>query len=146
MSDFRQLSDQVLASPQITPGNLAEAARLGVTLVINNRPDGEAPDQPAGADIEQAARAAGLDYLAIPIGQAGFALPQVEAMQHALASAQGKVLAYCRSGTRSTFLWALAQAQAGASPDAIAEAASAAGYDVSPIGPMLQALSQQSPD
>lgn len=145
MSDFRQLSDQVLASPQITPSNLAEAARLGVTLVINNRPDGEAPDQPAGADIEQAARAAGLDYLAIPIGHAGFALPQVEAMQHALATADGKVLAFCRSGTRSTFLWALAQAHTGVSPEAIAQAASAAGYDVSPIVPMLQALSQQSP-
>ena len=145
MSDFRQLSDQVLASPQITPGNLAEAARLGVTLVINNRPDGEAEGQPAGADIEQAARAAGLDYLAIPIGQAGFALPQVEAMQHALATADGKVLAFCRSGTRSTFLWALAQAHTGVSPEAIAQAASAAGYDVSPIVPMLQALSQQSP-
>lgn len=143
MSDFRQLSDTVLASPQIMPSDLGAAASMGVTLVINNRPDGEAPDQPAGADIEQAARTAGLDYLAIPIGQAGFALPQVQAMQHALAAADGKVLAFCRSGTRSTFLWALAQAHSGASPDAIAEAASAAGYDVSPITPMLQALSQQ---
>lgn len=146
MSDFRQLSDRVLASPQIMPSDLGVAASMGVTLVINNRPDGEAPDQPAGADIEQAARAVGLDYLAIPIGQAGFALPQVQAMQNALATADGKVLAFCRSGTRSTFLWALAQAHTGVSPEAIAEAASAAGYDVSPIVPMLQALSQQSPD
>lgn len=145
MSDFRQLSDRVLASPQIMPSDLGVAASMGVTLVINNRPDGEAPDQPAGADIEQAARAAGLDYLAIPIGQAGFALPQVQAMQNALATADGKVLAFCRSGTRSTFLWALAQANTGVSPEAIAEAASAAGYDVSPIVLMLQALSQQSP-
>ncbi len=147
MSDFRQLSDTVLASPQIMPYDLGVAASMGVTLVINNRPDGEAPDQPAGADIEQAARAAGLDYLAIPIGQAGFALPQVQAMQHALAAADGKVLAFCRSGTRSAFLWALAQAQAqaGGSPQTIAEAASAAGYDISPIAPMLQALSQQPP-
>ena len=86
MSDFRQLSDRVLASPQIMPSDLGVAASMGVTLVINNRPDGEAPDQPAGADIEQAARAVGLDYLAIPIGQAGFALPQVQAMQSALAT------------------------------------------------------------
>lgn len=96
MSDFRQLSDRVLASPQIMPSDLGVAANMGVTLVINNRPDGEAPDQPAGADIEQAARAVGLDYLAIPIGQAGFALPQVQAIQSALATADGRVLAFCR--------------------------------------------------
>ncbi|MEC7625226.1 MAG: TIGR01244 family sulfur transferase, partial [Pseudomonadota bacterium] len=111
MSEFRKLSDDFYASPQITPQEVSEAAAMGIALVINNRPDGEAPDQPAGADIEAATRAAGMDYLAIPIGSAGFSEPQVEKLQEALAASQGPVLGYCRSGTRSTLLWSLAQAR-----------------------------------
>ena len=85
MADFRQLSDSMLASPQIQVADLEDAASHGVALIINNRPDGEAPDEPQGAEIEAAARAAGMDYLAIPIGHSGFSEPQVEAMQQALA-------------------------------------------------------------
>ena len=135
MSEFRKLSDDFYASPQITPQEVSEAAAMGIALVINNRPDGEAPDQPVGADIEAATRAAGMDYLAIPIGSAGFSEPQVEKLQEALAASQGPVLGYCRSGTRSTLLWSLAQARGGGSPDSIAETAAEAGYDVAPVRP-----------
>jgi uncharacterized protein (TIGR01244 family) len=137
MSEFRKLSDDFYASPQITPQEVSEAAAMGIALVINNRPDGEAPDQPAGADIEAATRAAGMDYLAIPIGSAGFSEPQVEKLQEALAASQGPVLGYCRSGTRSTLLWSLAQARGGGSPDSIAEVAAEAGYDVAPVRPAM---------
>lgn len=144
MTDFRRLSDTVFASPQIGPGDIAAAKAQGVTLVINNRPDGEAGDQPAGAVIEDAARAAGLDYAAIPVGGAGFGEPQVRAMAEALAGASGKVLAYCRSGTRSTLLWSLAQAQAGGDPDEIAAAATAAGYDITPVRPAVDMLAARA--
>ncbi len=137
MSEFRKLSDDFYASPQITPQEVSEAAAMGIALVINNRPDGEAPNQPAGADIEAATRAAGMDYLAIPIGSAGFSEPQVEKLQEALAASQGPVLGYCRSGTRSTLLWSLAQARGGGSPDSIAEVAAEAGYDVAPVRPAM---------
>lgn len=140
MSEFRQLSSQVWASPQIETDDVAAAKAAGVTLIVNNRPDGEDPYAPQGAEIEAAARAAGLDYVAIPVGHSGFSQPQVEQMIAAMAGAQGKVLAYCRSGTRSTLLWALAQAKSGEEPDAIAQAAMAAGYDVSPVRAMLDML------
>lgn len=133
MSDFRQLSETVWASPQISVAEVVAAGDQGFALVINNRPDGEEFGQPEGAEIEQAAVAAGMAYVAIPIGQAGFGDSQVTAMIAALAGAEGKVLAYCRSGTRSTFLWSLAQAQSGAEPATIAASAAQAGYDVSPI-------------
>ena len=113
MSEFRKLSDSFYASPQITPQEISEAAAMGITLVVNNRPDGEAPDQPEGTAIEAATRAAGMDYLAIPIGSAGFSEPQVEQLQDALAAASGPVLGFCRSGTRSTLLWSLARARPG---------------------------------
>lgn len=140
MSDFRPLSDSVLASPQITPEDVEAARALGVTLIINNRPDGEEPSAPQGDEIAAASKAAGIEYIGIPIGHTGFSELQVDAMATALSGAQGKVLAYCRSGTRSTFLWSLAQAKSGADPDAIAGAAMAAGYDISPIRAMMDML------
>lgn len=141
---FRRLSDQVLASPQITPDDLAEAKAQGVGLIINNRPDGESEDQVPGSQIEAAARALGLDYVAIPVTHAGFSGPQVEAMAAALAGARGKVLAYCRSGTRSSLLWGLAEASRGKNPaDLIAQAAQA-GYDLSPVRAMMDMLKARS--
>lgn len=137
---FRKLTDAVHAAPQISVQEIAEAAQMGVTLIINNRPEGESDDQTPGIEIEAAARAAGLDYVAIPITHAGFSEPQVQAMAEALEGADGAVLAYCRSGTRSTLLWALAEASQGGDPDALTNMAAKAGYDVSPIRPLMDML------
>ena len=83
---FRQLTDQVFVSPQISLAEVAEAAAQGVTLIINNRPEDESDDQVPGAEIETAARAAGMDYAAIPVTHAGFSQWQMEAMAKALGS------------------------------------------------------------
>lgn len=107
---FRELDGKTLvADRQLQASDMAAAAALGVTLIVNNRPDGEEPGQPPAAQIEAAARAAGLDYAHIPIS-AGFPEDKVAAMRVALARAEGRVLLCCRSGTRSTYLWALARA------------------------------------
>jgi uncharacterized protein (TIGR01244 family) len=137
---FRKLTDHVLASPQIDLADIAVAAAQGVTLIINNRPEGESDDQTPGAAIEAAARAAGLDYVAIPVTHAGFSEAQVKAMAEALAGAQGGVLAYCRSGTRSTLLWALAEASGGADPETLARLAAQAGYDIGPVRALVDML------
>ena len=140
MSDFRKVTDGFYASPQIQPDDVANAKALGITLIVNNRPDGEDDGQPAGAEIEAAAHEAGIAYRAIPVSGGGFAEPQVRAMAEALASTDGTVLAYCRSGTRSTLLWSLVEASGGRDPDEIAAAARAAGYDISPVRPMVDML------
>jgi uncharacterized protein (TIGR01244 family) len=134
---FRLLDDRMAVSPQITPADVASAAAQGFTLIINNRPDGEQPGQPKGAEIAAAAAAAGLEYVAIPVvpGQLGEA--EIVAMRDALAHAAGPVLGYCRTGTRSTFLWALARARLGDTPEALAAKAQAAGYDITPIRKLL---------
>ncbi len=137
---FRQLDEKIFVSPQIGADDLADAQVQGVTLVINNRPDGESPGEPQGAEIEAAARAAGLDYVAIPVGQGGFSQPQVDAMAAALESAAGKTLAYCRSGTRSTLLWSLARAKAGDAPQSLHEKANGAGYDLTPVAALIDML------
>jgi uncharacterized protein (TIGR01244 family) len=143
MSDFRRVTDSFWASPQIAVEDVAEARARGAVLVINNRPDGEAADEPQGAEIEQAARAAGLDYRAIPVSHAGFSEAQVAATIEALEQADGPVLAYCRSGTRSTLLWALAQARLGRDLDTVAAEAAGAGYDLASVRPLMEHLSAE---
>lgn len=138
---FRALTDRVFASPQITLNDVADAAAQGVGLIINNRPEGEGDDQTPGDAIAAAARAAGMDYVAIPVTHAGFSEGQVKAMAAALASTDKPVLAYCRSGTRSTLLWALAEASRGKSPHALSAAAAQAGYDVTPVRALMDMLS-----
>lgn len=142
---FRKIDEKTYASPQIEVADIAEASALGIGLIINNRPEDESADQTPGAEIEAAAMAAGIAYVAIPVTHAGFSMPQVEAMEAALGAAGDKpVLAYCRSGTRSTLLWALAQARMGMALDAIATQAAGAGYDVGPIAPQLDFLAAQA--
>lgn len=138
---LKTLTDDILVAPQISVADIEEAKALGVTLVINNRPDHESPDQPEGMEIEAATRAAGMDYVAIPVTHSGFALWQLDEMDKALAGAQGKVLAFCRSGTRSTLLWALSRARAGENCDKLSATAAKAGYDLSPVRGMMDALS-----
>ncbi|HYG46400.1 MAG TPA: TIGR01244 family sulfur transferase [Allosphingosinicella sp.] len=127
----RRLDDVTLvATRQLYEADLPSLAAAGIRLIVNNRPDGEEPGQPSSAEIEAAARAAGLDYRHIPIA-GGFPPDRIEAMAQALE--QGPLLAYCRSGTRSTFLWALARAKLGAAAGDTVAAAAAAGYDLAPI-------------
>ena len=136
---FRTIDETLLVAGQISPEDIATAAAQGVRTIINNRPDGEQPGQPSAATIEAAATAAGLGYAHIPVDHSGFSMEQIEAMTTALAK-PGPALAFCRSGTRSTFLWSLARGLAGDEPTEIAAKAANAGYDVSPLMGMIQSL------
>lgn len=137
---IRQLDEGFAVSPQINAADVTELARAGFAAIINNRPDDEDAGQPQGDAIGLVAKTLGLGYTAIPVTHSGFSHPQLDAMAAALASAGGPVLAYCRSGTRSCNLWALAMAKQGASPDMLCAKAAAAGYDLSGIRAMLDAL------
>jgi uncharacterized protein (TIGR01244 family) len=141
---FTKLTDTLFVAPQIDEAAVMAAKESGVTLIINNRPEDESADQVPGATIEAAARALGLTYIAIPITHAGFSPPQIDAMAEALDSAEGKVLAYCRSGARSTRLWALAEAKQGGDPDALTNMAAKAGHDIAAIRPLMDMLKAQA--
>jgi uncharacterized protein (TIGR01244 family) len=140
---FRTIDDSISVYGQIQPDDVATAKQLGFRTIINNRPDGEDAAQPAASEIEAAAKAAGLGYVAIPIDHSGFSMPQVEQMAAVLAEQPGPVLAFCRSGTRSTNLWALARGLAGDEPATIAARAMNAGYDVSGLMPTLARLANK---
>lgn len=137
---IRTVNDSISVAPQIAVADMPGIAAAGFKTIVNNRPDDEEPGQPSGAEIQAAAEAAGLAYVAIPVTHAGFSHPQLDAMADALGAARGPVLAYCRSGTRSCNLWALAAAKAGRNPNLLMAQAEDAGYDLSPIRPMLDAL------
>lgn len=136
---IRKLTDQISVSPQVLPGEIADLEAAGFRSVINNRPDGEADDQPSGAEMAQAAAAHGLAYRDIPVVPGQYGAAVVEAMAQAMAELPAPVLAFCRTGTRSTTLWALQAARAG-DVDAIVKAAGAAGYDIAALAPRLRAM------
>jgi uncharacterized protein (TIGR01244 family) len=138
---FRRLTDDYHVAPQIDAAVVAAAAAQGFALIVNNRPDGEEPDAPQGNEIAAAAAAAGLAYVAIPVGHGGFSHAQLDALDAALAAHPGRALAYCRSGTRSAHLWALASARGGVDADTLCNAAAGAGYDLAMLRPMLTSLS-----
>ena len=133
MTDFRKVTDDFSVAPQIRIEDAAEAARQGFVLLINNRPDAEEPGQPSGAQMEAAAKAAGLAYAHIPVvGRPG--PDQVASVQAAIAKAGGPVLAFCRSGTRSIVTWSIGQATSGArSPGDLVALGQGAGYDLSGV-------------
>lgn len=128
MGEFRRVTEDFWVSPQISVEDVAAARAQGFTQIINNRPDGESPDQPASAQIESVARAAGLDYLFAPVSGRPTA-EAVTAVRAATQASSGKTLAYCRSGTRSIVTWALGQARDRDREELIRLAADA-GYDL----------------
>jgi uncharacterized protein (TIGR01244 family) len=129
MTEFRSVTTEFSVSPQIALADVARAKALGFALVINNRPEGESPDQPPAADIEAATRAAGLDYLHIPV----VGRPTLEQAAAVATAAEGRrTLAFCRSGARSIMAWALGELAAGAkSRGELVALAADAGYDLS---------------
>ena len=137
MSEVRQLDERTLISGQIEPGDVATLAQSGVTMIVNNRPDGEDPGQPLAADIEAAAREAGIDYRFVPIRR-GPGPAEVDEFRDAMhACGDGKLLAFCRSGTRSTFAWALARREEGMDVEEIERRAGEAGVNLGPIAHLL---------
>jgi uncharacterized protein (TIGR01244 family) len=134
---IRQLDDKVMVSGQVAPHEVAGLAEQGVTVLVNNRPDGEEPGQPLAGDVEDAAAAAGISYRFVPILR-GIGPADVESMREALREAEGgKLLAFCRSGTRSALAVALAKREGGASADEVRRALTDAGFDPSPIAHLL---------
>ena len=134
----RQLDDKTLVSGQIHPDDVPALKELGVTLIVNNRPDNEDVGQPEGDDIEAAAKAAGIEYRHVPIAR-GLGPSDVEAMREAMhALGEGKLFAFCRSGNRSTLAWAVAKSEDGTSREELESCVSQAGFDLGPVAHLLR--------
>ena len=108
----QQLAPDVCVSPQLDPAAMKLAAEAGFRSIINNRPDQEGgPEQPTSADIEAAAKAAGLAYAYLPVSPAVQTPEEIARFAELLDSLPRPVLAFCRSGARSTKLYRAATGQ-----------------------------------
>ena len=136
--DARKITDSYFVAPQIAVEDMPALAEAGFTHIICNRPDEEVPPELQAEAMRRAAEAAGLVFVLNPVSNAGMTPDNITQQQQTLADDGAKILAYCRSGTRSTFVWGLANAERLA-PHTILEAASGAGYDLTSIRPYLEA-------
>jgi uncharacterized protein (TIGR01244 family) len=139
MSSFRDVTNAFSASPQIALQDVEIAAKEGFKGIICNRPDGEDAGQLNAEQVAKACAEHGLAFTHIPVVGA-MSQTQIDLMANAIDASGGRVLAYCRSGTRSTNLWALSQAANGEDADGLVAAAAGAGYDLSGLAPTLRSL------
>ena len=134
----QRLDDKTLVDGQIRPEDVAALKSLGVTMIVNNRPDDEDVGQPAAADIEAAANAAGIAYRHVPIAR-GLGPTDIEAMRDAMHEAgEGTLFAFCRTGNRSTLAWAVAKSEDGVPRDEIEKCVTEAGFNVGPVSHLLR--------
>jgi sulfide:quinone oxidoreductase len=134
--DIRPIDDTIAVAPQITPDDIAELARLGFKTVVANRPDREEPGQPAMGDIEAEAREHGMKWVYQPVESGNISDSDVDRFDEMIREADGPVIAFCRSGTRCTVLWALSSARRESADDIVSKARNA-GYDISALAPRM---------
>ncbi|MBM7455415.1 sulfide:quinone oxidoreductase [Oceanisphaera litoralis] len=138
--DIKPVTSSFSVADQVTAADLLPLKAAGYRTLICNRPDGEAEGQPAAEALAAEARAQGFDWYWIPISSGQFTDEAVATFTQALAGKEEPVLAFCRTGTRSITLWALAQARGGQqSTVELLQLAAGAGYDLSSLSPRLDA-------
>lgn len=129
---INKLTDNFSASPQVAAADFAALKSAGFTAIICNRPDGEGADQPTFAEIETAAKSAGIEARYVPVVPGQISDNDVKAFGAALQDLPRPVLAYCRTGTRAAMLWSFHEAQKRPMPE-ILSATKAAGYDMTGV-------------
>lgn len=137
--DAKPLTERYAVSPQITAEDVAAAKAAGFVAIVCNRPDEEVPPPLQAAAIGAAAEAAGLTFVVNPIRPGEMGAEAVATQARAVAEAEGPVLAYCRSGTRSAVVWMFGAASE-TDPDTLLSAARAQGYMLDELRPQLAAI------
>lgn len=130
---IKTISDQLSVSEQILPAQIAEIAAAGFKSIICNRPDGEGADQPGFAEIEAQAKSAGLTAVYQPIISGKVGDQDASSFAKLIDALPKPTLAYCRTGTRSTTLWSLAEGARGRPLPDILSAAKVAGFDMNGV-------------
>ncbi len=147
MAQIVSLDENVFVSGQINPHDIEDLAARGIRLIVNNRPDGEDPNaQPAAADLEKEARRHGMDFVNIQFASSAVAPGHTAALAKILETASGPMLIFCRSGARSTTLWAAANVALGKPLGETLEKAARAGYDLGRAAPIIEQLGHAARD
>lgn len=142
---INRLTPDVAVGPQITGMDVNTIAVLGFRSIIGNRPDGEASDQPSFASLASVAEHQGLQSRHIPVIASQISSQDVERFRQAIRELPKPIFAFCRTGTRSTILWALANSDTLTAEERIRTAA-AYGYDIASFRSALDAADQGAAD
>jgi uncharacterized protein (TIGR01244 family) len=140
--DIRPITPDYAVSPQIDPEDFPAIAAAGYRTVIDNRPDAEVPPSHHASAMRAAAEAAGLAFVFNPVIGGMLTEENIKAQGAAIAASEGPVLAYCASGNRSSFVWALSQAGMRPVDDLIGLPARF-GYQLQGLRPMIEALAAE---
>ncbi len=127
--DIKALTTNISISPQVLVNEMEAVAQAGFKAIICNRPDGEGPDQPSFKEIEAAAEHYGLQARYLPAETGKVSDQDGRTFGQLLHSLPSPILAYCRTGMRSTTMWALSQAGTMPLPQ-ILEAGQKIGFDL----------------
>jgi len=141
MAQLARIDDKTSVAGQIQPDDIAGLAETGITMIVNNRPDGEAPDgQPTAREIEATAHAQGLAFVNLPFTAPTLTPDHVADYARLLQTHDGPILAYCRTGNRSSMLWAAAQVALGEPLEQVMQRAEAAGYNLRNAAQFIEQL------
>jgi sulfide:quinone oxidoreductase len=141
-----ELDRNLFVAGQIQLEDLPELARLGIKTIINNRPDGEDPSaQPYALELEAAARPLGMEVINIPFTAQTLTSAEVAEFVDVLQQ-HGDVptLAFCRTGNRSSMVWAAARMGLGAPMEEVVGKAERAGFDIRGAAPFLHNLGKMA--
>ena len=138
------LSPGLSVTGRLDRADIDALAQAGVRTIVNNRPDGEDPGQVPAAEARRLAEAHGIAYHHIPITAASLTRADVDAFAATLREAGAPVVAHCRSGTRSTLLWALTRMREGADPLGLIAEAARHGIDIASLPAVAARLRQRA--
>jgi uncharacterized protein (TIGR01244 family) len=146
MADPICITDELSVTAQPSRADIRRFAELGYRTIINNRPDGEEAGQLSAAEAKTEAARAHLGYVHLPVKVGEIAVADVEAFRRTLRESPRPVVAHCKTGTRSYFLWAAGEALAGRCDpwDLIGQAA-ATGYDLRALPDVVARLRRKAP-
>jgi sulfide:quinone oxidoreductase len=142
MAQILQVEEQLGIAGQLTPADLRYLAADGIKLIINNRPDGEVHGQPTSAEMAAEANRLGMSFVNIP-----FVYPtpaQIIEFAEALKAANGYVVVYCKSGHRSSIIWAAAKIVMGVPPSEVAAMGTEAGIDFERVVGFIEDLAKEA--
>lgn len=131
--NITKVTDQFSVSSQVELADISMLADKGYRLLICNRPDNEAPNQPRFADLEKEAAKAGLEFIYLPVIPGKIQDEHVDEFQSIIEKVAKPVHAFCRTGTRSITLWAHYQRRQGISSESILGILNDCGYDLKNI-------------
>ena len=128
-----QLAPGLTAAGALSADNIEALAASGVKTIVNNRPDNEDPGQLPAADARKLCEVHGIAYHHIPFVAATLTKAQIDAFEQVLMTGSHPMVAHCRSGTRSTMIWALTRMRQGDDPAALVALGAKNGVDISAL-------------